>query len=169
MTYSKAMLYKGQAFLAIKAAKEEDLLLGAGWLPGCRRGVQQRRPFSWGAQRNKNQELTVLYQRILAYIYWISIEITMRLPSGIRKRCEGTWWLSQLSHLLLTSAQVMLPESWDQAPDWAPPWVQILLEILPLSLCPSPSSYTQSVSISQKKEKVKKKERGVNLKREYMV
>ena len=32
----------------------------------------------------------------------------------------GAWGAQLVEHLLLISAQVIVPESWDQAPQWAP-------------------------------------------------
>ena len=67
--------------------------------------------------------------------------------------------LSRLSVWLLISAQVMISQSWDRAPPWAPRWTWRLLKIFSLPLCPSPltraRALSRSLSLSRKKIKIK--------------
>jgi len=67
-------------------------------------------------------------------------------------------WLSQLSLQLFILAQVMISESWNQAPHWALHWVQSPLVPLPLLLPPPTPVLSLSLSPPQiniflKKEK----------------
>ena len=62
---------------------------------------------------------------------------------NIKKR--GAWVAPSVKHL--TSAQIMIPKSWDQAPCWAPCSAGSLLLPLPLLLLVFPLSLAVSISV----------------------
>ena len=49
-------------------------------------------------------------------------------------REKGPWVVQVAEHLLLVSAQVVIPRSWDRAPCWAVHWVWSLMKTFSL-LC----------------------------------